>query len=65
MCRRGHRYGSGSRDMRRDWLSCRCGVHMVYVCLTDDNGVECGDQRIEPLISYDCDPAWPQGSSSC
>jgi hypothetical protein len=63
-CHRGHRYGSGRYDMRRDWLPCCCDGHMVYVCLLKDNGVECGDERIEPLVAYDCDVAWPRSSIS-
>jgi hypothetical protein len=61
-CHRGHRYGSGRHDMRRDWLPCRCGGHVVYVCLIKDNEVECGDRRIEPAPLYDCDATWPKAS---
>jgi hypothetical protein len=36
---------------------------VVYVGLIDDNGVQCGDERIEPLVFYDCDVTWPRSSS--
>jgi len=61
-CGRGHTYGSGRYELRRDWLVCRCGGHMVYVCLLHQDGVACGNEQIDPVVAYDCDVAWPRSA---
>jgi hypothetical protein len=60
VCRRGHRYGSSWRDVRTEWLACRYGGHMVYVCRTNVDGSECGAQQIDPYATHDCDVIWPR-----
>jgi hypothetical protein len=52
-CGRGHRHGSSYRDIRRDWLACRCGGHVAHICLLETDGAACGDVQIDPPLLYE------------
>jgi hypothetical protein len=61
-CQRGHLYAQPDHPypaVDRRWLQCRCGGHTVLVCQTYQDGQMCGDQQLDPAVSFDCDVAWP------
>jgi hypothetical protein len=57
-CRRGHLYqrpGSPYPDWDQGWAACCCGGHRIYICKVSHEGQQCGDARMEPSPSFDCD----------
>jgi hypothetical protein len=55
-CRNDHSYAGGSHTRARmDSAECVCGGHLLYICRWEG----CGDVRLEPVPTLDCDI--PQG----
>ena len=54
-CACGREYSTaGSMATPHDWLPCPCGGHFWRGCR------ECGTERVEPPIVYDCKPRRPR-----
>lgn len=43
----------GSLPTPNGWLDCSCGGHLWWSCQ------ECGQERVEPPVAYDCHPRHP------
>jgi hypothetical protein len=53
-CACGHPYRTaGTLATPHDWLDCVCGGHHWWSCR------DCGEERIEPPVAYDCRPHMP------